>query len=114
MSLTVPADFPDALVEAVGPTFRNKSELKSVHPQFYKRKPNLLRELELSQEEKMDILGRKRMNNKLWSIIYGGLGLRNSDNNTGKLITKISGRLAFEAGIQDEVNEVLSNVKDEL
>ena len=29
-------------------------------------------------------------------------------------VIKILGRLAFEAGIQDEVNEVLSNVKDEL
>ncbi len=58
MSLTIPADFPDVLAETVGPTFRNKTELKSVRPQFYKRKPNLLRELELSKEEKMDILGR--------------------------------------------------------
>jgi len=80
VSLTIPADFPDVLAETVGPTFRNKTELKSVHPQFYKRKPSLLRELELSKEEKMDILGR----------------------------------LAFQAGIEDEVNEVLSNVKDEL
>ena len=58
VSLTIPADFPEALAKAVGPTFRNKTELKSVHPQFYKRRPNLLRQLDLSKEEKVDILGK--------------------------------------------------------
>ena len=80
MSLTIPEDFPDALAQAVGPTFRNKLELKTVHPQFYKRKPNLLRELELSQEEKRDILGRINYEIKTDDVIE----LRNSDNDVRK------------------------------
>ena len=74
VSLTIPADFPEALAKAVGPTFRNKTELKSVHPQFYQRKPNLLRQVELSKEEKVDILGMThtydscRMSHRLTNI----------------------------------------------
>ena len=49
----------------------------------------------------------------VWVIAYESLDYEIRIELSRKLIS-ILGRLAFEAGIQDEVDEVLSNVKDEL